>query len=698
VRSLQYRVRHKDGSWRWLETFFRTLSPDSAVDGLVGNARDVTERKQAKEALQEREEHFRRLIENSHDLVQVVDAQGRIAYTGPSAERLLGWTPEETLGGTAPDFIHPDDLERLQRHVRDVLAMPGVSHRIEYRTRHKNGSWRWMETLASTFSPTTAADGVVINARDITERKEAELVVRASEERFRALIENAYDLTSISTPDGHIAYMSPSVFRVLGYRPEELEGRSALGYIHPDDVANVGRELARLVATPSVAGHAEYRFRHKDGSWRLLEAFARTLSRETADEGLVLNIRDVTERRRTEEALRQAKADAEQARGEAETANVAKSEFLSRMSHELRTPMNSILGFAQILSETDLSTADRNAVQHILTAGEHLLNLINEVLDISRIEAGRQELSLEPVRLGSVLQEAITLVRPLAAPRAVWVADGAGAAGDQYVRADRQRLAQVLLNLLSNAVKYNHAGGSVRITSELLHSAAGPRVRVRVEDSGRGIAEERRDQLFVPFARLGAEQTGVEGTGLGLALSQRLMAAMGGTLELESSSPQGSVFRVDLQAVASPVAAAAPLPTSTRAPALRTQSEVKLLYVEDNLANLSLIEAVLAPYTGWTLIPALQGQLGVELAREHAPDLVLLDLHLPDIPGDEVLRRLRADERTASMPVVVISADATPKSIERLTAAGADAYLTKPLNVKLFLATVERLLSARAAP
>jgi CheY-like chemotaxis protein len=175
------------------------------------------------------------------------------------------------------------------------------------------------------------------------------------------------------------------------------------------------------------------------------------------------------------------------------------------------------------------------------------------------------------------------------------------------------------------------------------------------------------------------------------------MTAMGGTLELESTSPQGSVFRVDLQAVASPVAAAAPLPTAARAPALRMQSEVKLLYVEDNLANLSLIEAVLAPYTGWTLIPALQGQLGVELAREHAPDLVLLDLHLPDIPGDEVLRRLRADERTASMPVVVISADATPKSIERLTAAGADAYLTKPLNVKLFLATVERLLSARAA-
>jgi CheY-like chemotaxis protein len=275
----------------------------------------------------------------------------------------------------------------------------------------------------------------------------------------------------------------------------------------------------------------------------------------------------------------------------------------------------------------------------------------------------------------------------------VWVAEGVGAAGDRFVRADRQRLAQVMLNLLSNAVKYNQPGGSVRIGSEVQTDAAGEaHVVVCVEDSGRGIAPERQDQLFTPFARLGADQTGVEGTGLGLALSRRLMTAMGGTLALESSTPQGSVFRVELRAVASPTAAV-PLPLFTSALALHPRAEVKLVYVEDNLANLSLIEAVLAPYTGWTLVPALQGRLGVELAREHAPDIVLLDLHLPDIPGEEVLRQLRADPRTAAVPVVVISADATPRSIERLTAAGVDAYLTKPLDVKRFLRTLERLLA-----
>jgi CheY-like chemotaxis protein len=221
-------------------------------------------------------------------------------------------------------------------------------------------------------------------------------------------------------------------------------------------------------------------------------------------------------------------------------------------------------------------------------------------------------------------------------------------------------------------------------------------VRVRVRDEGGGIAPEHRDQLFVPFARLGAERTGVEGTGLGLALSQRLAHAMGGALGLESSGPGGSVFSVELPA--------APNPLADR-PALAARGErasgapgvpATLLYVEDNLANLTLVETVLLPRPEWRVIPALQGRLGIELAVEHAPDVVLLDLHLPDMHGADVLRRLRADPRTAGTPVVVISADATPRTVDALAADGADAFLTKPLDVRAFVQTVERLL-ARAA-
>ncbi|HEV2736142.1 MAG TPA: ATP-binding protein, partial [Longimicrobiaceae bacterium] len=395
---------------------------------------------------------------------------------------------------------------------------------------------------------------------------------------------------------------------------------------------------------------------------------------------------DVTERNRAEEALRGATADAERA-------NRAKSEFLSRMSHELRTPLNSILGFAQVLDRAGMAPEHRKSVQHILKAGRHLLHLINEVLEIARIEAGRQSLSLEPVRIGGVLTEAVGLVRPLAEQLRITVEDAPRAFAGEYVRADRQRLTQVLLNLLTNAIKYNRPGGRVRLDCVFVPGKDGgdARLAVRVEDTGRGIPADRAGQLFTPFARLGAEQTEIEGTGLGLALSQRLTEAMGGSLTLEASGPEGSTFRLELRSADDPLERVEEARLAVSA-APAAHAPATLLYVEDNLANLSLVETILLSRPGWRTVPALQGQLGVELAREHRPDLVLLDLHLPDIPGEEVLRRLRADERTAAIPVVVISADATHAMVDRLRAAGADAYLTKPLDIDEFLAAVERFL------
>jgi CheY-like chemotaxis protein/anti-sigma regulatory factor (Ser/Thr protein kinase) len=266
---------------------------------------------------------------------------------------------------------------------------------------------------------------------------------------------------------------------------------------------------------------------------------------------------------------------------------------------------------------------------------------------------------------------------------------------DAFVHADRQRLAQVLLNLLSNAIKYNRAGGRVRLSCEL---AAGDRLAVRVEDTGCGIPADQVEQLFTPFARLGAERSDVEGTGLGLALSQRLTEAMGGTLSLERSGGEGSVFRLELRLASDPVT---DLETSdggsSALPEHVPHAPARLLYIEDNLANLSLVEAILLSRPKWVALPALQGEIGLELAREHVPDLILLDLHLPDISGEEVLRRLRSDPRTASIPIAVITADATRTTIERLRSAGADAYLTKPLEVDEFLDTLGRLLSTTRA-
>jgi PAS domain S-box-containing protein len=692
--SAEFRYRARGGEWRVVEAVGKTLT-DDPQDGIVINTRDITERRRAEEALRESEERYRALIENGHDIIVILDPEtGRIRYQSPSMERILGWSPADLAERSVFELVHPEDLPDGLAAIAESVAQPGTTRSAEYRFLHKDGSWRRLETFGRTLMPDSAERGLVFNTRDITERKEAEDALRRSESLFRRLIENGQDTIAIVDQTGVMTYMSPSSLRMLGYKAEELVGRATFEFSHPDDIPMLAAEIGRVFAEPGYMGHVEYRFRHRDGSWRYLESIGQTLSPDSPDEGLVANTRDVTERRMAEEALRRATA-------EAEAANRAKSEFLSRMSHELRTPMNSILGFAQLLERAQLPDAQRRGVQHILTAGRHLLRLINEVLDIARIESGRQQLSLEPVRLGAVMQEAMALARPLAAQGGIVLSAAQAPEDALFVRADRQRLVQVLLNLLSNAVKYNRPGGVVRLGWERIDAGEGadPRVRLRVQDTGVGIAPEKLDQLFVPFARLGAEFSDVEGTGLGLALSQRLVEAMGGELVLERSDADGSSFAVELRLSRDPVEGLALRTASAAAdsPAPPVRTPVTLLYVEDNLANLSLVETILASRPGWKTIPALQGRLGAELACEHAPDLVLLDLHLPDVQGDEVLRRLRADRRTARIPVVMISADATPRTIDRLRAEGADAYLTKPLDVDEFLSTIDRLLPEPAA-
>ncbi|MGI8552255.1 MAG: GAF domain-containing protein [Dehalococcoidia bacterium] len=374
---------------------------------------------------------------------------------------------------------------------------------------------------------------------------------------------------------------------------------------------------------------------------------------------------------------------------EADQANRAKSEFLSRMSHELRTPMNAILGFAQLLQMDPLEPEQQEELGQILSAGRHLLTLINEVLDIARIESGRLSLSLEAVPLQIIVEECLPLVGSLAAARSVGLSYDETAFSTLHVRADNQRLKQVLLNLLTNAVKYNREGGTVTLSC---HEIGEDRLRIEVRDTGIGLAPEMLSRLFSPFDRLGAEQSDVEGYGLGLSLSKRLMEAMGSSIGVTSVLGEGSCFWVDLPVVQSPVEF-----TGTDAPqtpeAERSRAASTVLYIEDNLSNLRVVERVLSRRPGVQLLTAMQGGLGFELAQQQHPDLILLDLHLPDTTGDLVLQRLRADPTTHDVPVVMVSADATPRQIERLLAAGAREYLTKPLDLKRFMEVVDEVLA-----
>ena len=496
-------------------------------------------------------------------------------------------------------------------------------------------------------------------------------------ERF---FELAVDVFVVTGPDGHFLRVNRALSDLLGVEPDVVLSRPWNSFVHPDDRERSAEEFAREV----VLGHRTINFanRYVDaaGGIHWMEWNAEF----DPSNGVVYGIaRDVTERRDADDALRAAQA-------EAERANRAKTEFLSRMSHELRTPLNSVLGFSELLMLDELTPEQRENVDYVARAGRHLLELINEVLDISRIESGQMRISPEPVAVGDVLDEVTALVGPLGATQGI-VLDASDATCARHVLADRQRLKQVLLNLLANAVKYNREGGTVTVSCA---TVGDDRLMISVRDTGYGIPPERLDRLFAPFDRLGAELGPIEGTGMGLVLSRGLVEAMGGRIEVESTVDVGSTFSIELLLVEGPLEAYDRKGQSEDAARPVVASEVRrILYVEDNLSNVRLVERILSRRPEIELITAMQARLGIELAREHRPDVILLDLHLPDAPGRDVLARLKGHPDTRRIPVIILSADATRTQVDRLIGEGAFGYLTKPIEVGRFIELVDAALA-----
>ncbi len=630
------------------------------------------------------------------------DASERaLVYASPNVDRLLGVSADQVLG----DFddliahLHPDDTRSLMFSLERILRDPvrRGSDRMErvLRIKQNPASEEWREADA-VFTLEISEDGLLVSLVaylvDVTDRHRAE---RAAEER-RNLLESIFDASpdtiTVRDVEGRVLLASRNLASLIGVE-EELSHEELLaaaedhGRIPAEEKAKLTAMLDRCLAGEPSPEAVITVGADRTGEAPVFETRARpVIDRHGRVTGTVTVSREVTERVRLEHSLRRAST-------EAERASEAKSEFLSRMSHELRTPLNAILGFAQLLELDELPPEQSSSIDQIQRAGRHLLALINEVLDISRIEAGRFSLSPEPVSVDEVLQEVSSLLAPVAEAEGVRMEVVPGPEG-RFARADRQRLLQILLNLGSNAVKYNHRNGSVRFRTTV---GEGGQIRFEVTDTGPGIPLDQQDQLFIPFSRLGADRSGIEGTGVGLALSKHLVELMGGEIGVDSAPGRGSTFWIDLLPAAAPEPAGealvgSPAGNGAGTPGANGHSETRMviLHVEDNPSNATLVEQILARRGGIELLSATHARAGLELARAHHPDLVLLDMHLPDLPGDEFLFRLKADPELADTRVVVVSADATPGRIRRMLSLGVEEYLTKPIDVEALLKVVDR--------
>ncbi len=590
------------------------------------------------------EELAREIVEALPAHIAVLDNHGNIiAVNRPYRQFAVeNDGDEETIRGIGTNYlasIRKEGFADAQSALAalsglsDVLSGSSPSFQLTYPCDAPDEP-RWF--LMNVVKLSESNERVLVSHTNITEHKRAETVLQNANRELAKQVETrseelnrffsvADDMLCILDSDGCFLRLNPAFTANLGWSEMELLSRRCYELLHPDDVAATRQRLERSSEVRSSPGF-ENRCRRKDGS--LITVAWRSV--KTQDGLIYATGRDVTEQREMESKVR-ASSEA------AQRANAAKNDFLSRMSHELRTPLNAVLGYAQLL---DLKYEDpeiREATHAIMKSGKHLLQLINEVLDLSRIESGNLGMSLEPVALAALMSEAFNILGQTSEEGGVQLGPIADC-GEIYVQADKQRLLQVLLNILGNAIKYNHPGGSVSVRCIVGEDSC----RVEISDTGPGIDPDSRGLLFQPFQRFSAP--GIDGTGLGLALSERFVRLMGGTIGLADSSPEGSTFYVELKKTLAPEKQLV-LPNEASPHSASGLSRGTVLYIEDNLSNIQLIRTILNDWKHIELISATDGRLGLELASHHQPHLILLDVHLPDLAGDGVLAELKANFR-----------------------------------------------------
>jgi PAS domain S-box-containing protein len=645
------------------------------------------------------------------------DEKGVIQLFNVGAERMLGYAAIEVVDKITPaDISDPQEVIARAKALSFELATPitpgfealvfkasrGIEDIYELTYIRKDGS-----RFPAVVSVTALRDdlggiiGYLLIGTDNTARKQVEAEQQQLDQRLRdqqfytrSLIESNIDALMTTDPRGIITDVNQQMEALTGCTRDELIGAPFKNYFTDPERAEAG---IKQVLSGSKVTDWELTARARDGKETVVSYNATTFhDRDRKLQGVFAAARDVTERKRFEHTLQVNNVELERARAAAEKANLAKSDFLSSMSHELRSPLNAILGFAQLISSDSPppTESQSGSIDQILHAGWYLLDLINEILDLAQIESGKMALSSEATSLAEVLLECQAMIEPQGQKRGIKMTFPEFPA-PCFVDADRTRLKQVLINLLSNAIKYNQPNGTVVVDCAVRSQE---RIRISVRDTGAGLGPDKLGQLFQPFNRLGQERSAVEGTGIGLVMSKRLVELMGGVLGVESTVGAGSVFWFELNATSEPrLAADTAQPAANAAPNMAREPMLRtLLYVEDNPANLKLIEQLIARRRDIRLLSARDGNLGIQLARANHPDVILMDINLPGISGIEALKILREDPATARIPVVALSANAMPRDIEKGLQAGFFRYLTKPIKVDEFMGTMDTALECAA--
>jgi PAS domain S-box-containing protein len=623
---------------------------------------------------------------------------------------MLGYTAAEVMNKITPaDISDPQELIVRAKSLSVEIGTPitpgfealvfkasrGIEDIYELTYIRKDGSrFPAVVSVTALRDDHDAIIGYLLIGTDNTARKQVEAEQKQLSQRLRdhqfytrSLFESNIDAIMTTDLSGIITDVNKQMEMLTGCTRDELIGAPFKNYFTDPDRAEVG---INLVLSAKKVTNYELTARARDGKETVVSFNAATFyDRDRKLQGVFAAARDVTESKRLDHMLKEKNVELENAKSVAEKANLAKSEFLSSMSHELRSPLNAILGFAQLMEEDSLppTPAQKESITQILQAGWHLLKLIDEILDLAKVETGQVRLSKEPVSLAEVMLECQGMIEPQAQQRGIRMTFPQFGI-PWFVLADRIRVKQVIINLLSNAIKYNIKQGTVEV---ICTESTPGRIRVSIRDTGAGLLPEQLEQLFQAFNRLGQEAGGEEGTGIGLVVAKQLVELMGGVIGVESTVGVGSVFWFELIEVAEPHlsmeesdAAALAQPHVPRRAGLHT-----LLYVEDNPANMKLVEQIIARHPDIQLLTAVNGNSGIEIARVSLPDVILMDINLPGINGFEALQILRSDQATAHIPVIAISANAMSLDIERGLKAGFFRYLTKPIKVNEFMEALD---------